>query len=366
MPGNLVAERRTTDNTSSWLYYLYGVDGIAGFRYNNTTYLFRKNIQGDVTHVYTESGTLVGQYAYDAWGNCAILQDTNGIATLNPFRYRGYYFDQENDLYYLQSRYYDPETCRFVNADDISYLDPETIGGLNLYAYCGNNPVMSVDPEGTAWWNWLISGLQVALGIALIATGLGVGLGASLLVSGTMGIISEVFGSQIGGGIGSIVNGHGAISTGISLFSFGWIGAILGTALVIIGGATALMGVNEVFSAFSNKNQIRSLIGENVYDGLYLGLNIASSVGTIVGRLGMRSVGTKTGRVTGKTTPYAKITDGYKTVQYDGRGKLYWSIHRTNHGNVQISNPHWHTGAGRDSNHFKSYIRLIIHLIFRR
>ena len=84
--GNLVAERRTTDNASSWLYYLYGVDGIAGFRYNSTTYLFRKNIQGDVTHIYTENGTLVGQYAYDAWGNCATLQDTNGIATLNPFR----------------------------------------------------------------------------------------------------------------------------------------------------------------------------------------------------------------------------------------------------------------------------------------
>lgn len=138
------------------------MDGIAGFRFNNTTYLFRKNVQGDVTHIYTESGTLVGQYTYDAWGNCAILQDTNGSATLNPFRYRGYYFDKENDLYYLQSRYYDPETCRFVNADDISYLDPETIGGLNLYAYCGNNPVMGVDPEGTAWWEWVL-GIMIIL-----------------------------------------------------------------------------------------------------------------------------------------------------------------------------------------------------------
>ena len=81
--GNLVAERRTTGNTSSWLYYLYGVDGIAGFRYNSTTYLFRKNIQGDVTHIYTESGTLVGQYTYDAWGNCAILLKENDWRKIN-------------------------------------------------------------------------------------------------------------------------------------------------------------------------------------------------------------------------------------------------------------------------------------------
>ena len=214
--GNLVAERRTTGNISSWLYYLYGVDGIAGFRYNNTTYLFRKNIQGDVTHIYTESGTLVGQYAYDAWGNCATLQDTNGIATLNPFRYRGYYFDQENDLYYLQSRYYDPETCRFVNADDISYLDPEAIGGLNLYAYCGNNPVMGVDLDGYSpvWWNpfsWfdnvsnigkiIIGAVAFIAAVALtIATGgalapmfmtLGIGLISGTLIGGFSAVISS-------------------------------------------------------------------------------------------------------------------------------------------------------------------------------
>ena len=192
------------------------MDGIAGFRYNNTTYLFRKNIQGDVTHIYTESGTLVGKYAYDAWGNCATLQDANGIATLNPFRYRGYYFDQENDLYYLQSRYYDPETCRFVNADDISYLDPETIGGLNLYAYCGNNPVMGVDLDGYSpvWWNpfsWfdnvsnigkiIIGAVAFIAAVALtIATGgalapmfmtLGIGLISGTLIGGFSAVISS-------------------------------------------------------------------------------------------------------------------------------------------------------------------------------
>ena len=70
------------------------------------------------------------------------------VGNANPFRYRSYYFDEETGLYYLNSRYYDPETGRFVNADDISFLDPETINGLNLYAYCGDNPVMLTDPTG--------------------------------------------------------------------------------------------------------------------------------------------------------------------------------------------------------------------------
>ena len=70
------------------------------------------------------------------------------IGRVNPFRYRGYYYDAETKLYYLESRYYDPEVGRFINADAVSYIDPETINGLNLYAYCGNNPVMNVDTEG--------------------------------------------------------------------------------------------------------------------------------------------------------------------------------------------------------------------------
>ncbi len=101
---------------------------------------------------------MVAQYIYDAWGNHKVL-DGNGkadsnsdsIGHLNPFRYRGYFFDVETLLYYCNSRYYDPKTGRFISPDDISYLDPETIGGLNLYAYCQNNPAMYADPTGYFW-----------------------------------------------------------------------------------------------------------------------------------------------------------------------------------------------------------------------
>ena len=66
----------------------------------------------------------------------------------NPFRYRGYYYDTSIGLYYLNSRYYDPETGRFLNEDLVGYLEPETIGGINLYAYCLNDPVNDIDPSG--------------------------------------------------------------------------------------------------------------------------------------------------------------------------------------------------------------------------
>ena len=74
--------------------------------------------------------------------------DPYGIAAINPIRYRGYYYDTETGLYYLKSRYYDPEIGRFITIDDISYIDPDTINGLNLYAYCGNNPINYLDYDG--------------------------------------------------------------------------------------------------------------------------------------------------------------------------------------------------------------------------
>ena len=93
------------------------------------------------------------------------------IGRVNPFRYRGYYYDEETNLYYLQSRYYDPTVCRFINADDVAYIAPETLNGLNLFAYCGNNPVMNVDPNGTFLFSFLFAvvvGAVFAAGASII------------------------------------------------------------------------------------------------------------------------------------------------------------------------------------------------------
>jgi len=141
----------------------------SAFRYGgfsgSAEYYFLKNAQGDVTHVYDIDGRLMGTYSYDAWGVCTVVQspeDRQGIIRMNPFRYRGYYFDNNISLYYLNSRYYDPEIGRFISPDGVQFLEPMVSNGLNLYAYCGNNPVMNVDPNGTNWLRGLGNALRNA------------------------------------------------------------------------------------------------------------------------------------------------------------------------------------------------------------
>ena len=138
------------------LIYGYDESGIASIQYGGAMYYVQKNIQGDVVALVNADGDVVAKYSYDAWG-INYVYDAEGkmnasdsfIGNINPFRYRGYYYDRETGLYYLQTRYYDPTAGRFINADSADYLDPESINGLNLYAYCGNNPVRGSDPYGT-------------------------------------------------------------------------------------------------------------------------------------------------------------------------------------------------------------------------
>ena len=136
------------------------------------TFWFERNLQGDIVAVYNESGTKVYTYQYDAWGNCTATPvssiGANIYAQYNPFRYRGYYYDSELGMYYLQSRYYDPAIGRFINSDG------QLNGGLlgyNQFAYCANNPVMNVDPNGHAWWHWALAAtVVVACAVATVAT----------------------------------------------------------------------------------------------------------------------------------------------------------------------------------------------------
>ena len=169
---------------------------------------------------------------YDAWGNHDVfgLNKVNGIEVLqdiyikkapafadeylkfkqlgefNPFRYRGYYYDIETGLYYLQTRYYDPEVGRFISQDSIEYADPETINGLNLYAYCGNNPVMGYDPDGT--WDWG----KFWAGLGLIVTAIAaVVVSVATFGAGTPLAMTMVAGVTLAAGILTGVNGIATI-----------------------------------------------------------------------------------------------------------------------------------------------------------
>ena len=115
-----------------------------------------KNLQGDVVAIADANGNIVVNYAYDAWGNILSITDGSGndisnntwhIGNLNPIRYRSYYYDTETGFYYLQTRYYDPAIRRFINADGYVNANGDIIG-FNMYAYCGNNPVIGYDPTG--------------------------------------------------------------------------------------------------------------------------------------------------------------------------------------------------------------------------
>ena len=137
---------------SNTLIFTYGVNGHPmAVNYNGVDYYYVTNALGDVIAIVSADGTEVVNYVYDAWGN--ILSTIGFMAgTLgahNPFRYRGYVYDQETGLYYLQSRYYNPAICRFISSDNISYLGIDgTPLSYNLFAYCGNNPIMGYDPTG--------------------------------------------------------------------------------------------------------------------------------------------------------------------------------------------------------------------------
>ena len=135
---------------ANYIDFLYDESGLPySFIYNGTRYYYVKNLQNDVIAIANTSGSIVVNYTYDAWGN--ILSTTGSLAStvgaVNPIRYRSYYYDIDTGFYYLQTRYYDPAIRRFINADGYINANGDFIG-FNMYAYCGNNPVMNVDYTG--------------------------------------------------------------------------------------------------------------------------------------------------------------------------------------------------------------------------
>ena len=124
-------------------------------KYNNTLYYYVLNAQGDVVRIVNSSRSVVASYTYDPWGK--IISSSGTLADVNPLRYRGYYYDSETGFYYLQSRYYDPEIGRFINAD--SYASTDIVGLLstNMFSYCENDPVNRSDHSGHAGYG-LMSG----------------------------------------------------------------------------------------------------------------------------------------------------------------------------------------------------------------
>ena len=239
--------------------------------------LFRsKDVQGNVISLLDENGSIVVKYVYDAWGNHAVLNgagnditdDDLHIGNLNPFRYRGYFYDPETELYYLQTRYYDPEVGRFITIDAIEYLDPESINGLNLYAYCGNNPVMATDETGAMpnWLKWLIGGIIIiGLGIATIATGGAAAGVAGFIVAGAfkgaiIGAVSGVLVSGTIGGITSAIAGDGFWSGFSNGAADGFMaGAIVGGISGTISSSVQVANAAKAWASTGGKTSFQQM-----------------------------------------------------------------------------------------------------------
>ena len=114
---------------------------------------YKYNLQGDVVGLYNTSGQEFVTYTYDPWGKPLSATGISPLLIANPFRYRGYVYDEETGLYYCNSRYYDPETGRFISTDttDVLTVSPMAVTDKNLYAYCDNNPIIRIDRGGQVW-----------------------------------------------------------------------------------------------------------------------------------------------------------------------------------------------------------------------
>ena len=165
LAGDLLVAEVTNGKETSFVYDS-GADLVAMI-YEGKYYFYVKNLQGDIVSIVDESGTAIVNYSYDSWGRLLQIEgrkkDTIGI--LNPFRYRGYYYDTETGMYYLKNRYYDPEIRRFICADETGTICMllETVHNKNLYLYCNANPIVRRDENGEIWEDLIFGAAEGAV-----------------------------------------------------------------------------------------------------------------------------------------------------------------------------------------------------------
>ena len=241
----ILDEEWVSGSTRNLLIYIYDASGqpiginylkCVGNTVTKEAYLLGTNIQGDITCIYDTAGNRVVTYTYDAWGKILSVTGTaaNTIGRYNPFRYRGYYYDNETGFYYLNSRYYDPSVGRFLNADGIDFLGTdEGLLSYNLFAYCLNDPVNRTDDSGNlSIKNWIKIGVgAIALGAAIALT-VATGGGAAAVAIGVAKVVGSVaLSTAVSAGAGYLKNGkQGAIDGACNGFMLGSLSALGGAA----------------------------------------------------------------------------------------------------------------------------------------
>lgn len=227
---NILAQK-SSDGTR--LDFLYDENGkVIALEYNNALYYYRKNMQGDILGIIDSTGSEVVTYSYDSWGRPLQLIDQSGcdLGKRNPFRYRGYYYDEDTGFYYVSSRYYDPEAGRFISADGDEVLTEEyqNLVQYNLYAYCFNNPTNMADADGM-WPSWAsaVVGVVVIAGLAAVTA---MAVGNVAVISG-----AALTGAIVGGGAGIGVGyARGGVDGALNGFGIGTVaGGVIGAGLAL-------------------------------------------------------------------------------------------------------------------------------------
>ena len=251
--GNVVAVDYSTDNGSTF-----------------NTYYYLRNAQNDIVKLIDKTGATVVEYTYDSWGK--LLSTSGSLASTlgknNPFRYRGYVYDEETGFYYLQSRYYNPEVGRFISSD-VLLSTGQGVLGHNAYAYCGNNPVMGYDPYGTFDW------------------------------------------SSFGKGAGWLAIGITAICVGVSVLTCGVAApAMMAVAAVTVtaGALTAVNGVSELGEAATGHNFVR----DDVFRGNEKAYDVYSNTTAAVAEIGTAI----RGGWTAKNAPRIKAYNNIQNYNY--------------------------------------------------
>lgn len=198
---------------------------LIGLKYDNIQYFYKKDIMGNIIGIYDQNYNQIVEYKYDSWGNILSILDenknevsTSHIGYINPFRYKEYYYDNETSLYYLGNRYYSPELGRFISCDEYLFYD---ILGVNLYLYCGNDPVNKIDKNGEFWWavaqiaipTVIASTIKVVSNIAngkkplenVLGTALGTACGA-MVGMGWKSTLGAITGGIMGSFVSSTIN----------------------------------------------------------------------------------------------------------------------------------------------------------------
>lgn len=217
------------------------------------------------------------------------------LGAINPLRYRGYVYDNESELYYLQSRYYNPELCRFINADDVSMLGADgNIIGVNLFAYCDNNPVNKSDPTGKLGWlaGGIIGGVLGA--VAAVVTG---GSATDILIGAAAGFAAGAVASTVGlaslcqsDGLKQAVKIAGSVASGIAAA----VGAVYDAKCNGVSNGNALVAGATAFCSTTAMTYIGTYIQEGAIlaDVLYntiVGTGIAllnAAVGAVMPKEG--------------------------------------------------------------------------------